>query len=60
MPCYIQLKIMIKLIKKLYKKWDDWENEEVTINLGYDYITTNNYTIQLFILIFLLMLVIFN
>ena len=51
---------MIKLIKKLYKKWDDWENEEVTINLGYDYITTNNYTIQLLILIFLLMLVIFN
>jgi hypothetical protein len=51
---------MIKLIKKLYKKWDHWENEEVTINLGYDYITTNNYTIQLFIVIFLLMLVIFN
>ena len=50
---------MIKLIKKIYKKWDDWENEEVTINLGYGYITTNNYTIQLFILIFLLMLVIF-
>lgn len=35
---------MVKFIKKLYKKWDDWENEEVTINLGYDYITTNNYT----------------
>lgn len=51
---------MIKFIKKLYKKWDYWENEEVTINLGYYYITTNNYTIQLFILIFLLMVIIFN
>ena len=51
---------MIKFIKKLYKKWDDWENEEVTINLGYYYITTNNYTIQLFILIFILMLIFFN
>lgn len=51
---------MIKFIKKLYKMWDDWENEEVTINLGYYYITTNNYTIQLFILIFLLIIIIFN
>ena len=51
---------MIKFIKKLYKKWGDWENEEVTINLGYNYIRTNNYTIQLFIVIFLLMIIIFN
>jgi hypothetical protein len=45
---------MIKFIKKLYKNWDDWENEEVTIDLGYDCITTNNYTIQIFIIVFLL------
>lgn len=45
---------MIKLIKKLYKKWGNWEDEEVIIMLGYDYIRTNNYTIQIFILIFLL------
>ena len=52
---------MIKLIEKLYKKWNDWEDEEVTINLGYDYITTNNYTIQLFIIIFILLCsIIFN
>jgi hypothetical protein len=50
---------MIKFIRKLYKKWNDWENEEVIINLGYDYIITNNYTIQLFILIFLIILIIF-
>lgn len=48
------------LIKKLYKKWDDWENEEIKINLGYDYITTNNYTLQLFLLILLLVLVYFS
>jgi len=45
---------MIKLIKNLYKKWDEFGKEEVIINLGYDYIKTNNYTIQFFILIFLL------
>jgi hypothetical protein len=49
---------MIRFIKKLYKKWNDWENEEVTINLGYKYITTNNYTIQLLIVI--LLIIIFN
>lgn len=47
---------MIKFIKKLYKNWDDWENIEITINLGFGYITTNNYTIQLLILILLLIL----
>lgn len=46
---------MIKLIKKLYKKWDDWENEEKTLIWGEKYITTNNYTIQLFVIIFLLL-----
>jgi len=49
---------MIKFIKKLYKKWDDWENEEITINLGYKYITTNNCTVQLFILVILLIIII--
>lgn len=51
---------MIKFIKKLYKKWDDWENEEITINLGYDYITTNNCTVLFFILVILLIIKIFN
>lgn len=44
---------MIKFIEKLYKKWIDWEDKEITIIFGYDYITTNNYTIQIFILVFL-------
>jgi hypothetical protein len=48
---------MIKFIKKLYKKWDDWENEEIIINLGFICITTNNYTVQLFILILFIIIV---
>lgn len=50
---------MIKFIKKSHKKWCEWNTEEVTIDLGFIYITTNNYTIQLFILIFILMVLIF-
>jgi hypothetical protein len=49
---------MIKLIKRLYKKWSDWENDEVLISLGVNYIKTNNYTIQLFILIIILIMLI--
>lgn len=49
---------MIKRIIKLYKRWDDWEKEEVIINYGYDYIKTNNYTIQIFILILFLIIII--
>ena len=51
---------MIKFIKKLYKKWGDWENEEVVIDLGYSNIITNNYTIQFFVWIFILMLIIIH
>jgi hypothetical protein len=47
---------MIKLIRRLYKKWHEFGKEEVIINLGYYYIKTNNYTIQFFILIFLLVI----
>jgi len=47
---------IIKFIKNLYKNWDDWENEEITINLGLNHITTNNYTIQIFLLIFIIIL----
>ena len=46
---------MIKLIKKLYKKWGDWENEENVLSFGERIIHTNNYTIQLFVIIFLLL-----
>jgi hypothetical protein len=47
---------MGKLIEKLYKKWDDWENEEKVLIFGERVIHTNNYTIQLFIIIFLLLM----
>jgi len=48
---------LLELVSSIRMSMD---NEEVTINLGYDYITTNNYTIQLFILIFILIILIFN
>jgi hypothetical protein len=43
-------------IKKLYKKWCEWEDQEVVINFGYWHMTTNNYTIQIVIIIILLCL----
>lgn len=49
---------MIQYIKKLYKKLDDWENEEVTINVAGFHIETNNFTILgLFLLISLLLII---
>lgn len=54
------LGFIINPIKKLYKKWDNWQNQEVVINISYYQIITNNYTIELFILICLYTLIIFN
>ncbi|MCK9415585.1 hypothetical protein M0Q97_02870 [Candidatus Dojkabacteria bacterium] len=49
-------KPLLVIIEKLYKKWDDWENEEKVLIFGERVIHTNNYTIQLFIIIFLLLM----
>lgn len=46
--------MMFKIIKKLYKKWGEWENEELIINFGDYYIGTNNYSIQIIILLIIL------
>jgi hypothetical protein len=52
---------MIKLIKKLFKMWRDWEFEEVIIAFNSNIIVTNNITIEFFIIIFLIIfLIIFS
>jgi hypothetical protein len=43
-------------LKKFYKKYRDWENEEVILTIGSRFIVTNNVTIEFFILIFMLIL----
>ena len=51
---------MIKLFKKVSKMYKDWEDEEISFTIGYLNITTNNYTILLFLLIILLISLILN
>jgi hypothetical protein len=46
---------MIEFFKRILKKWSDWEDEDVFISLGPIYIETNNYTIQVIILISLVL-----
>ena len=42
---------MIKKIREIYRKYDEWENQEVYINVGYGVIKTNNITLLVFTLI---------
>ena len=46
---------MKKYFKNLFERWDKWEDEEVMINLGIP-IIVNNYTILLFLIISILII----
>lgn len=48
------------MLKKFYKKYRDWEEEEVVLTIGSRIIVTNNVTIEFFILIFMLILAIIS
>ena len=46
-------------VDKLLLKWDNWEDQDITIKLGPHIVETNNYTIQYFCLLIVIFIILF-
>ena len=48
-----RIKLIMKKIKELYKRYEEWEEEEVYFDLGITYIQTNRATVLVSMLVIL-------